>query len=520
MWFLVTGQPGSGKTTAVKKIYERLKREKHLTFTGFITEEVIENGSRVGFDVVTIPDGKRGILSRKGRRKGWGIVGKYSVDVTSFEALALPTLDRGADSNTIFILDEIGRMELKSKRFQRIVNKLLKAEVKLIGAITAPIYGHRVPFCDAVAATSGVHVLKLLKATRDAITADLAGRLVSNWASKSRTDSPDTASLISKPKRSEISCPHIGLKPVLELYFKTTEDLPALVKTVVLPLNNEVGLGGVIVTFKSAEDAAMIPNACRILRKLLPSAIEIHTVWSSKFVRAKEVTASARKLDSYICEVQASGGSSVLVVSGTGRKKVANSVSILEALEMNCSIDLGVAFNPFIGCRFDPKVESRTARRCEEINRLESKLLSQKGNISVWLQFGIDVDALEQGLDNLDALLKRLNIDRKAIRVFGSVFIPSKSWIAKMKFRTWSGVYLGSKTAVRDNSDTCCSGYFSGDATILTKRIINIFHLRSVIPVIESSVRSGREVKECAKFLLLCGDKSVIMAPEVKRRRV
>ena len=143
---------------------------------GFYTDEVLQGGRRVGFDIVSVPDGRRGPLARKGA--AGPKVGQYGVDVEGFERLALPTLDVDDDDDTIYVLDEIGRMELKSEAFATRVEALLARGVRLVGAITAPIYGHRVAFCDRVSETRGVAVHKLTKSTRDGVTEELKESLV------------------------------------------------------------------------------------------------------------------------------------------------------------------------------------------------------------------------------------------------------------------------------------------------------------------------------------------------------
>ena len=120
-WCLVTGQPGSGKTTAVARIARELTQHG-VPVRGFFTEEVLDDSGsrRIGFDVVTYEGGgssKRGVLARKGvsgpkRTK----VGAYSVAVASFEQLALSSLADDDTPRLVYVLGEVGRMELRSER--------------------------------------------------------------------------------------------------------------------------------------------------------------------------------------------------------------------------------------------------------------------------------------------------------------------------------------------------------------------------------------------------------------------
>ncbi len=182
-WILLTGQPGCGKTTAVKRLSEALARDG-VKLRGFVTEEVLVAGKRVGFDIVTIPDGERGILSRKGGPSAHPKTGQYSVDVSSFETLALPTIAPPAGQDVVLVLDEIGRMELHSAAFAARVEELLKRGTRLLGAITAPIYGHRVAFCDAVSASRGVETHRLTAKVRDEVVSALEAQLLKRWAGR------------------------------------------------------------------------------------------------------------------------------------------------------------------------------------------------------------------------------------------------------------------------------------------------------------------------------------------------
>ena len=64
-YFLVTGLPGSGKTTLVQRVVEEVGKTHvlHSIAAGFTTEEVLGSQGREGFDVVSL-DGRRALLSR------------------------------------------------------------------------------------------------------------------------------------------------------------------------------------------------------------------------------------------------------------------------------------------------------------------------------------------------------------------------------------------------------------------------------------------------------------------------
>ncbi|CAN1215613.1 Cancer-related nucleoside-triphosphatase homolog [Linum perenne] len=146
--FLVTGPPGVGKTTLIMRVLESLKLSNpNLNIQGFYTRGRGGN-QRVGFEVVSL-DGRKAPLSSISSeselclmsRPDWPTVGKYRVDIQSFESVALPELQVRKGTH-LFIIDEVGKMELFSQSFFPAVLRLLQSNIPLLASI--PL-GHHIP---------------------------------------------------------------------------------------------------------------------------------------------------------------------------------------------------------------------------------------------------------------------------------------------------------------------------------------------------------------------------------------
>ncbi len=128
----LTGRPGVGKSTVILRTIDLLK-EHGYSVGGFITPEVRIQGKRVGFvvkDLVTGNELQFAGMEEIGRR-----LGKYKVDVEKFDRIALPALRYAIENCDIIAIDEIGRMELFSKAFERELNRILKLEKPLIATL-------------------------------------------------------------------------------------------------------------------------------------------------------------------------------------------------------------------------------------------------------------------------------------------------------------------------------------------------------------------------------------------------
>ena len=131
--FLLTGMPGSGKSTVVRRCVERL-RAAGLTVGGISTPEVRRGGRRVAFEVVDLATGRRGLMASVDIRSPHR-VGRYGVDVEGFEAVALPALRYAEESCDVICIDEIGRMELYSKVFEEAVKRILEGVKPVIAVV-------------------------------------------------------------------------------------------------------------------------------------------------------------------------------------------------------------------------------------------------------------------------------------------------------------------------------------------------------------------------------------------------
>jgi nucleoside-triphosphatase len=169
---LITGVPGVGKTTVLRKVKGLLAAR---TIRGFLTDEIrSQRGERLGFQIETL-DGQQTRLAGVDLRSP-NRVGRYGVDVEALDAVAVPAL--AVDEGAVYLIDEIGKMECLSGAFTGAVARLLDSACPVIATVAQRGGG----FIAEVKRHPRVEVWELTRANRDA----MPGRIVSWLAGERR----------------------------------------------------------------------------------------------------------------------------------------------------------------------------------------------------------------------------------------------------------------------------------------------------------------------------------------------
>ncbi len=127
--YLLTGMPGSGKTSLIRQAARGLKGKAG----GFYTEEIRLQGIRQGFRMVTL-NGETALLAHVDIRS-LHRVSKYGVDVAGLDTIGVAAIQKAAQEGQLIVIDEIGKMELFSDKFKATVIDIIQSQKKVLGTV-------------------------------------------------------------------------------------------------------------------------------------------------------------------------------------------------------------------------------------------------------------------------------------------------------------------------------------------------------------------------------------------------
>ena len=179
----------------------------------------------------------------------------------------------------------------------------------------------------------------------------------------------------------------------------------------------------------------------------------------------------------FIKNSQSNGKFEILLVSGSNKKKNFDSIDVLGYLkkEQKLKVKLGVAYNPYL---------KKYYNIFSERERFERKISTGLIN-SIWFQYGTDIEVLDTEV----TYLKKVARDEK-LNLFGSLFIPSKQFITRFKFRPWREVYI---------SEKCI--YSLENFYDFTNELVSFYKKNNITPLIESDFSSKEKLDFAYRFL-------------------
>jgi nucleoside-triphosphatase len=165
---LLTGHPGCGKTTLVRRVVKELAQSAG----GFYTEEIRKHRERVGFQIVTL-DGKESVFAHV-NFKTQQRLGKYGLDLSPLETIGIDAVCEALRAHELTVIDEIGPMEIRSAIFRDVVNEALNSRAPLLGTITARPF----PFTDAIKKRRDVILIEVRRDNREQLVSELSDHLM------------------------------------------------------------------------------------------------------------------------------------------------------------------------------------------------------------------------------------------------------------------------------------------------------------------------------------------------------
>jgi nucleoside-triphosphatase len=161
--YLLTGRPGTGKTSLIKQAVAELEGEAG----GFYTEEIRSQGTRLGFKLVTL-DGQEAVLAHVDIHSRYQ-VSKYGVDVDALNRVGVSALRQAAKQADLVVVDEIGKMELFSASFREAVLEIIGSGKRVLGTIMLVPN----PWADAIKRLPQVNLVEVTRTNYYRVRDDL-----------------------------------------------------------------------------------------------------------------------------------------------------------------------------------------------------------------------------------------------------------------------------------------------------------------------------------------------------------
>jgi nucleoside-triphosphatase len=169
----LTGIPGVGKSTIVRKVVERTRQEG-IKVGGMTSSDLRSGSVRVGFEIRDLMTGEAGVLAHINQATTPRI-GKYHVKSEDLDRIGIEAIVSAIKHADLIVVDEVGPMELTSRRFKEAVQAALACGKPLLGTVHRSAQD---PLVNAIRRTRAVEVIEVTNENRDSLPDVLLERLM------------------------------------------------------------------------------------------------------------------------------------------------------------------------------------------------------------------------------------------------------------------------------------------------------------------------------------------------------
>jgi nucleoside-triphosphatase len=168
----LTGIPSVGKSTVVRKVAERIQQDG-VKVGGMTSADLRSGSARVGFEIRDLMTGKVGVLAHVNQPTGPRI-GKYHVKDEDLDEIGAEAILSAINHADLIVIDEVGPMELSSRRFKDAVRTALACGKPLLGTIHRNAQD---PLVQAIRTDRTVEVIEVTRENRNSLPNLLLERL-------------------------------------------------------------------------------------------------------------------------------------------------------------------------------------------------------------------------------------------------------------------------------------------------------------------------------------------------------
>jgi len=167
----LTGIPRVGKSTVVGNVVERL-RLNGVKVGGMTSADLRSGPTRIGFEIRDLITGEVGVLAHVSQAAGPRI-GRYRVNSEDLDRIGAGAILSAIKDADLIVIDEVGPMELTSRKFKDAVQAALVCGKPVLGTVHRNAQD---PIVRATKSGQGIEVIEVTYEIRDTMPKTIAER--------------------------------------------------------------------------------------------------------------------------------------------------------------------------------------------------------------------------------------------------------------------------------------------------------------------------------------------------------